>query len=132
MLIKMHLIVEYNEITRPINKMSKRIRQYGDKHALSGTNIPLRYVLNDNHETFFFNKLKFLWKRRAELYHEMVRRGMRPDPKVFKSLQRKLKNEVGGSIHFNDYHPHPNEIYLNFARLCGRSKLPSVIDELCS
>lgn len=67
-----HLIVEYNEIRRPVGLALKRHSKYGLKGF---TNIPLKYQLGSGHVLFFYDKLKYLHRRFDEIVLEMKNRG---------------------------------------------------------
>ena len=120
-----HLLAEYKEITRPFNKMIKRVT---DNNL--PVDIPLLYVLGKGHETFFFNKLLFLWKRYGALYSELESRGYSLNSKQYEEISTKFLTFFFGTEFWNDYVPSPEELYLNMARLCKRSKLENVLEEL--
>ena len=123
-----HLLAEYKEITRPFNKVISRI----EKGTMNEVKIPLEYCLGIGHETFFFDKLKWLFTRYMDLFEELVRRGVNIDEDKFNSICRDLRVKLINSVYWNDYYPFPEEIYLNMARLCRRSNVESVTNELNS
>lgn len=128
MLLDAHLVAEYKEITRPFGKVAKRINQ----KTMDKVTIPDSYVLGTGHETFFFDKLKYLWNRREELFMEMRRRGMNPDGVKFNQIQTQLflEHKRGSKKYWKTWEPTLEDIHLNFARLCKRSKIESVRNEL--
>lgn len=121
-----HLLAEYKEITRPFNKVIKRI----ENGTMGDVVIPETYCLGTGHETFFFNKLMFLMLRYYRLRDELIHRGVNIDMQKFLLIRRGLFNSLSDTPYWNDYNPTPEEIYLNMARLCVKSKIDSVKDEL--
>lgn len=122
-----HLMVEYNEITRPFNKAKKRLLN----RTFHKVKIPTKYCLGAGHETFFFDKLKYIAVRYVQLHYELNRRGYNLDHALFNSVCEDM-NEFSTSRAWNDYVPTPEDMYLNMARLCKRSRLDNVLDELAS
>lgn len=122
-----HLLAEYKEITRPFNKMKKRLADNNPP-----TDIPEKYCLGKGHETFFFNKLKWLHNRYHELLLELLCRGVNVDLNKFLEIFRDFEKTFEGSIYWDSYHPTPEEIYLNMARLAKRSNIEAVQQELKS
>lgn len=121
-----HLLAEYKEITRPFNKVIKRLEQ-GTMHEVK---IPAHYCLGEGHETFFFNKLYYLYVRYIELYKELVSRGVNVDPFKFSKIVDSFLTQLQGTVYWNDWTPTPEDMYLNMARLCKRSNMDNVIEEM--
>lgn len=110
-----HLIAEYKEITRPFGKMKKRLAAENPP-----TDIPPVYILGKGHETFFFDKLKWLYGRYQKLFNEMLRRGFWPDKGLYKAVCDDMYFSFHLTKYWNDYQPTPEEIYRNMARLANR------------
>lgn len=127
-----HLLAEYKEITRPFNKMVRRIDLHGEDHAISNIIIPDRYVLGSGHEAFFFDKLEWLFKRYFIVYDELLDRGFNLDSPKFFSITRDIKTRLSHTKYWCDWNPTPEDMYLNMARLVKRTKLVSVKEELSS
>ena len=125
-----HLVAEYKEITRPFNKMIARIAKHGEINALKGLSISEHYVLGKGHESFFFDKLKWLMHRYEQLFYEMNRREFNVDKDKFFSIYNDLCDKLEDCIYWNWYYPRQEEMYLNMARLCKRSGLDDVLSEL--
>ena len=125
-----HLVAEYKEITRPFNKMLARIAKHGEANALKNLSISESYVLGKGHESFFFNKLKWLMHRYEHLFYEMNRREFNVDKDKFFSIYNDLYDNLEGTVYWNWWWPSPEEMYLNMARLCKRSNLDNVLSEL--
>lgn len=129
MLSKQHLIAEYKEITRPFNKVKKHIEK-GNKP--SDLNIPSSYCLGKGHETFFFDKLEWLYKRYMLLCEEMLYREINVDLNKFNDICDDFFHTFYGTEWFNNWEPQPEDHYLNMARLAKRSKMSHVLSELLS
>lgn len=127
-----HLLAEYKEITRPFNKVIKRIEKYGVDKALDNVTIPEKYVLGAGHESFFFDKLCWLYFRYNDLFLELLERGFSIDREKYMGIVHHFHDTLAETPYWNVYKPTPEEFYLNMARLCKRSKLQSVEDELDS
>lgn len=127
-----HCIAEYKEITRPFNKMITRIDKYGINKALTGVTISDKYILNKGHERFFFNKLEWLMSRYEDLYIELVGRGFNIDPDKFCSIYFNFVENLKNTPYWNNWTPTPEDMYLNMSRLCKRSNIESVLEELKS
>ena len=123
-----HLLAEYKEITRPFNKVIKRIEAGTYKNVV----IPAKYCLGKGHETFFFDKLRWLWFRYVNLYGELVNRGFNIDHDKFNEIAISFRDFLKQHSSFGDYTPTPDDMYLNMSRLVRRSKNQDVIEELNS
>lgn len=110
-----HLMAEYKEITRPFGKMRKRIES--GKLDFVG---PEKYTMGDGHETFFFNKLKYLHLRYCELGLCLVRRGFNIDTDKFNLIVKDNYDTFSGTSFWNDWKPTPEDMYVNMARLAHR------------
>ena len=123
-----HLVAEYKEITRPFNKVLKRIKG----GTIDQVKIPERYCLGKGHETFFFDKLMWLWDRYRSLYIEMIKRGFNPDVDKYDEISRNFYNELQGSKWWNGYTPLPDDYYLNMSRLVIRCDIDDAKDQIRS
>ena len=126
MLSNQHLMAEYKEITRPFNKVRKRIEKC---QIPSDVQKPSHYVLGAGHETFFFDKLQYLHIRYLELYDELVIRGYNINYDNF-NICESMMSGFAGTDWYGDYAPTHEAIYLNMARLAKRSGMNEVINEL--
>jgi len=121
-----HLLAEYKEITRPFNKVLKRIKN----GTMGDVVIPDRYCLGKGHETFFFNKLMWLYWRYTDLFGELVARGFNVDYAKFEEIKRSFDTQLSDTIYWKDYKPTPEEVYLNMARLVIRSDVAAAKEEI--
>ena len=120
-----HLMAEYRELPRIFTAVLK-LQEQGKTPA--DVDIPDHYVLGQGHMKFFYNKLSWLHSRYINLYEELLKRGFDLNLMLFKSI---LNSTMPLDIKwFNDYQPSPEDIYLNMIRLCKRSNLPAVLEEL--
>ena len=127
-----HLLAEYKEITRPFNKMIKRIEKYGVEDALNNCVIPANYTLNTGHESFFFNKLRWLYYRYDAINRELVKRDFNVDEIKFGRICTIFVTKLWDTPYWNYWEPSHEDMYLNMARLVKRSNLDSVKEELLS
>jgi len=123
-----HLLAEYKEITRPFNKVIKRLEAGTYKDVV----IPAKYCLGKGHETFFFDKLRWLWFRYVNLYGELVNRRFNIDHDKFDRIKEDMFINTMDTKAWGDYTPTPEDMYLNMARLAKRSNISLVLDELNS
>ena len=124
-----HLLAEYKEITRPFNKVRKRV----DAGTIKNVSIPLAYCLGTGHETFFFNKLGYLLDRYELLFNALVSRGFNVDKLKFMNIYNDFTEFLIDNSNFlGNYIPPPEAMYLNMARLARRSNIESVHNELIS
>ena len=119
-------MAEYKEITRPFNKVAKRIAK---GQVASDVSVSPVYLLNSGHETFFFNKLQYLHIRYIELYEELIVRGYNLNQDNFNVCEAMMSGFAGTSW-YGGYTPTHEAIYLNMARLAKRSNMKDAIDEL--
>ena len=120
-----HLLAEYKEITRPFNKVIKRLEK-----GKTDINIPKSYRLGSGHETFFFDKLKWLYNRYHALRIELIRRGFKIDLEKYDEIRCSFYRQLSSTQFWNDWQPTPEDMYLNMARLCVRSNMDNVLDEI--
>lgn len=102
-----HLIAEYRELPRVFAL------------ARPCADAPVTYCLGKGHVKFFYDKLRFLYRRQVVLYREMLSRGFKPsfDPLyIFDDL---VSEYVHGGL-WNDYTPSQAEIDINKARIAER------------
>lgn len=121
-----HLLAEYKEITRPFNKVIKRL----EAGTMDQVHIPERYCLGKGHETFFFDKLKWLFIRYGYLHNELLARGFNINTAQFDKITSKFYFSLGTHACFGGWQPTPEDMYLNMARLAKRSNLKTVNEEL--
>jgi len=115
-----HLMAEYKEITRPFNKVLDRIEKYGIENALAGVVIADNYILGKGHESFFFNKLKWLFHRHNSVFDECVKRGFDVDQEKFCKISGSFVRRLWETKYWNQWQPTPEDMYVNMARLCHR------------
>lgn len=125
-LTNQHLLAEYKEITRPFNKVIKRI----ENGTMDDVVIPEKYCLGKGHETFFFDKLLWLHLRYLSLFEELLKRGFDIDEDKFYDISSDFSILLEDTKWWNLWQPTPEDIYLNMARLVKRSKIESVLNEL--
>lgn len=121
-----HLLAEYKEITRPFNKVSNRLA----KGTMDDVKVPSSYCLGTGHETFFFDKLMWLFDRYCCLYEELCKRNFTINHNLFSEVSRSFRENLSNTPYWKWYTPAPEEIYLNFSRLAKRSKIQEVLKEL--
>lgn len=121
-----HCLAEYKEITRPFNKVIKRI----SNGTMSNVKIPKKYVLGTGHETFFFDKLLWLYKRYYQLRNELLNRNFNIDVDKFDEIAKTISMELRHTRYWGTWYPTPEDMYLNMARLAKRSNLDNVLNEL--
>ena len=120
-----HLMAEYRELPRIFTAVLK-LQEQGK--TPSDVDIPERYVLGKGHVKFFYNKISWLHHRFNTLVYELNKRNFNLDSELFSSI-------IDGAFRIGDnwrtgYKPSPEEIYLNMARICKRSKLDNVLEEM--
>lgn len=108
-----HKLAEYKEITRPFNKVIKRIEQGKPVPTLDGG-----YRLGEGHETFFFDKLRWLHDRRYLLFWSLRNDGVNVDHEKYAVIQISIANRLSKTSYWNDWAPTPEDMYINMARLC--------------
>ena len=126
MLLDMHLRGEYKEITRVFTKVKNRIAK---GQIAEDVDIPPTFTLNRGHETFFFNKLAFIFDRYQRLYAEMLSRGYAVDTQKYRTICASAL-EMQHTTWWYNYTPRQCDIYLSMARLAKMSKLEKVLTEL--
>ena len=126
-LTSIHLMAEYRELPRVFTRVKWRITR-GQKLTDISERIQTNYTLNTGHETFFNDKLAWLYERYIQLYNELLKRGYRLDIDKHCNIKREAYALVGTEW-WGNYSPTPEEIYLNMARLVRRSKLSKVLAE---
>ena len=122
-----HLMAEYRELPRVFTAVEKLQSQGKSPEDIE---IPESYVLGQGHVKFFYDKVAWLRCRFISIGFELINRGVNIDERMFCLIQisaSKLHDKWQ-----NGYVPSPEEIYLNMARICKRSKLDKVLDELTS
>ena len=121
-----HLMAEYRELPRIFTAVIK-LQEHSKKP--SDVDIPDQYVLGKGHVKFFYNKIGWLRFRYEQIRKELVySRGYDLDESLWRSVSQ---NSYRIDSEWNtNYAPSPEEIYLNMARICKRSKLDNVLEEL--
>jgi len=120
-----HLMAEYRELPRIFTAV---LKLQAHRKTPADVTIPDHYVLGTDHMKFFYNKIVWLRRRYVLLQKELTSRGFNLDENLFHKI-------CIGVAHIdnnwcNDYTPRPEDIYLNMVRLCKRSNIPSVAEEL--
>ena len=121
-----HLMAEYRELPRVFTAVLK-LQEQGK--SLSDVDIPNSYVLGQGHVKFFYNKINWIERRYSCLHKELKSRNFKLDRSLFNEVmigQSKISSEWCCV----EFIPSPEEIYLNMARICKRSKIDKVMDEL--
>ena len=127
-----HLMAEYRELPRvfPLahsycvkNIRSKEFPQFSS------------FTLNQGHVKFFYDKLKWLDIRYVIIFYKLKFRGYALNYTQYGSIRNsmwKIQKDIKDmGFRLNDnWRPSPEEIYLSMARLCKRSKIESVLNEL--
>lgn len=114
-LTREHLVAEYRELPRIFGCVRAAIER-GERP--DDPRNPTKYCLGKGHMRFFYDKLRFLYFRHAELVGEMQRRGYKP---VFG--EPPLIGVTGGpefDVWWNDYNPTPEALALNRERINAR------------
>ena len=120
-----HLMAEYRELPCIFTAVLK-LQEQGKTPA--DVDIPDSYVLGKGHVKFFYNKIGWLRVRYQLLYVELQDRGFNLNHDLMLSVL--LHSESLSSWYGTYYQPKPEDIYLNMARLCKRSNITKVLEEL--
>lgn len=133
-LTNVHLMAEYRELPRIFTAVKKLVDEGKWEDFIKSGQIPEKYVLGSGHVKFFYNKIRFLYIRYKALYSELLKRNFKMDEEMYQSIVKSAFNLIRETFVQDDlnYSPKPEEIYLNMARLCRRSKLDNVLQELSS
>ena len=120
-----HLMAEYRELPRIFTAVLK-LQAKGK--TPDNVDTPDHYVLGKGHVKFFYDKIGWLRFRYKLLCSELLDRDFDLDKEMisFILLQSDSLTEWYGTY----YKPTPEEIYLNMVRICKRSNLDSVAEEL--
>lgn len=130
LLTNKHLMGEYHELPRIFTSIRKL---YESGKTIKDVSIPEQYVLGQGHMKFFYNKLTWLAFRYSCIKIELERRDYSLDIDKFESIRSNAYEFM--SDHAETcikYRPSPEEIYLNMSRLCKRSNIPEVLNEMAS
>lgn len=121
-----HLMAEYRELPRIFTAVLK-LQEQGK--TPDDVDIPKLYVLGRGHVKFFYNKIGWLRLRYERIRKELIySRGYELDELLWRSV---VQNSYSITGDWNvSYTPTPEEIYLNMARICKRSKLDNVLKEI--
>lgn len=106
--------------------MIKRI----EEGTMNKVNISENYCLGTGHETFFFDKLKWLSERYKSIWQELLNRDFNIDCEKYGSISHTFYSRLKDTPYFNNWYPTPEDMYLNMARLAKRSNLGRVKEEL--
>ncbi len=120
-----HLMAEYRELPRIFTAVSKL-----EGKKPTDVSIPARYVLGTGHMKFFYNKLSWLLARYEELYDELIKRGYNIDTQLFLNVVQSTDSIPRVWFNSTDYNPSPEDVYLNMVRICKRSNIATVDQEL--
>ncbi|QZI87634.1 deoxyribonuclease [Vibrio phage 6E35.1a] len=123
-----HLLAEYKEISRPFNKVQKRI----EADTMSNINVAEHYILGTGHETFFFDKLLYLHTRYVALIEELLHRDFNINVEQFEEISDWIVTTFEHTPYWNDWSPRPEDMYLNMARLVKRSNFDAAKEEALS
>ena len=104
---------EWKEITRPFNKVISRVNK---GQSPSDVQIPPTYRMGKGHETFFFDKIQYLYGRYVELCGEMLRRGYNVNLELFNDLCDKFESSIPREW-WGDYTPTSEAIQINIQRM---------------
>ena len=121
-----HLMAEYRELPRIFSAV---LKLQGQGKTPADVTIPDAYVLGTGHMKFFYNKILWLANRYIELNLELNTRSYRLDRNLFDSVIFSIA-ALDDAWYGKPYTPAPEDIYLNMIRLCKRSNLPPVLEEL--
>jgi len=123
-----HLMAEYRELPRIFTTLQQHI----DKgRPLDGIYIPNQYVLGKGHMTFFYNKLAYLRIRFSQIRDELIKRGYEIDNSLFTKIYHDMWDLIEFTNDFQEvYHPTHKDKYLNWSRMCKRSGMQKVLEEL--
>ena len=102
-----HLVAEYRELPRVFGLSSNWLRRGKD------TKVPKTYTLGKGHVAFFYDKVRFLEHRYAELVAEMRRRG-------FKVQYPKPRHVPVSEDVLNHYTPTAKALAINRQRITDR------------
>jgi hypothetical protein len=123
-----HLMAEYRELPRIFTAVIK-LQEQGKTPA--DVDIPDHYVLGKGHVKFFYDKIKWLNRRYEKLYEELINRQYKLDSELYDSVSYQVNDKLWGNRFWGlHYKPTPEDIYLNMVRLCKRSNITSVAEEL--
>lgn len=109
-----HLVAEYREVMR-VRDLSKK---WWDRTGGDDDEIPESYCMGKGHVKFFYNKMKYIYKRFASLVVEMHKRDFNPDPELITSFYES-QVEVPDEL-WNDWEPNGADIIVNILRLKER------------
>ncbi len=79
---------------------------------------------------FFYNKLSWLLARYEELYDELIKRGYNIDTQLFLNVVQSTDSIPRVWFNTTAYNPSPEDVYLNMVRICKRSNIATVDQEL--
>jgi hypothetical protein len=112
-LSRLHLLAEHREIKRIPNAIKKK------KGIVDFNKIPKEFCLGKGHVTFFYNKLKYLYKRYREIYRECEERGYNVTD--FSESFEGMSDDLNYHLLWNDYQPLEKDIQLIKQRIKERS-----------
>lgn len=134
-----HLLAEYRELPRVFTAVRKLVYvpspRVGDgwEKFKNSNQISDSYVLGVGHVMFFYNKLPWLLKRYRSICYELrTNRGASLSKDIYPSVTKDAQSLID-SLKLDmleDWQPSPEEMYLNMARICKRSKIEKVLNEL--
>lgn len=134
-----HLIAEYRELPRVFTAVRKLIWEpnlrVGDgwRNFIDSYQFPEQYVLGEGHVKFFYNKLPWLVERYRSICYELrTKRNFTLDKDLYEVIYNDAKLLISSMRYdqLQDWQPSPEEIYLNMARICKRSKIDRVLNEI--
>lgn len=115
-----HAFGEYKEILRPISKVRDALMKYPNKWAFYKAydkKIPAEYTMGKGHETFFFNKLRYIAERYQQLCQWRKERG-------YKYKEISVEKLLDGLPDFvlQSYTPTQQALEINRQRIAERLK----------
>lgn len=97
---------EFKYIMKIVKKAKEEFKQRGSHSFVNSDNFPLGYVTGMACEIFFFNKLKYIYRRHNELLLELGERKLISEDKLkSKIVNMKRKRKSTPEHMWNDYNP---------------------------
>ena len=135
-----HLLAEYRELPRVFTAVEKLVYSVDEnapskwRDFINKGGSPDQYTLGTGHVKFFYQRLPWLLNRFISICRALSNRNVN----INMMLRKRIISDASDLINILESHmihnwqPSPAEIYLNMARLCKRSKIENVLNELAS